>query len=402
VSILENFDLSKFQFVNIPQETSVKSAAPGSAIRISCFSHTLQLAIREGLQKVPQITKILEKAKILARCSQKSTKIADLLDQLHKHIERTTITRWNSEFMLIKSIWSINREDLESIASLMDNPIRFSTNDLAIMEEMIDILDPFYQISLKCQAEKIATVSMVVPSIVHLISHLRTFKESVIIGDTLAQQLQSAIERRFAGIINRLKLLEVKDEDPFSDPLYFMAAVLDPTFKCYWIYDLKLPASTETRLKQHIVQVIIDEISKDWKPSSTALVASVDATNSSLSSSPASVSTKSKIERRKLFVYDDYRCKNNHPIGSRVSEPAEELESYLNVPTQSSFSEYWQHSQLTALKNLVYRLFSVQASSAPVERVFSHAGLIFSSRRTRMTAQLFQDLVFLKVNHSLL
>ncbi len=40
--------------------------------------------------------------------------------------------------------------------------------------------------------------------------------------------------------------------------------------------------------------------------------------------------------------------------------------------------------------------------SAPIERVFSHAGLILSSRRTNMNEDLFRNLVLLRVNQHLL
>jgi hAT family C-terminal dimerisation region len=400
--ILEYFDSNNFQLVNIRQEVINQNSEGFSSIRISCFIHTLQLAIRDGLHKAFQISKVLEKCKLLARCSQQSTKIADLLDHLHKHIERTTVTRWNSEFMMVKSILSINSEDLESISNLMENPIRFSQKDLTIMKELIDILEPFYEISLKCQAEKIATVSFVVPSIVHLYSHLQSCNDSSVLCKKLVQQLQSAIEERFTGIIGRLRLLDVKADDPFNDPLYFMATVLDPAFKFYWIHDLHLPDTTEARLKQHISQLIIDETSRDAKPTTPEMVSPIEAMNSLSTISSSSASVNSRFKRRKLFVYDEYRYKNSNSNVSRVSGPIKELDAYLNDPVECSFSEYWQRSQLMTLKKLVVRVFSVQASSAPVERVFSHAGLIFSSRRTRMSEQLFRDLVFLKVNQVLL
>lgn len=361
---------------------------------MSCFAHTLQLSIRDGLAKLPQISKLLEKCHMLARCSQKSTKIVDILDQIQKHFEQTTVTRWNSEFMLIKSVLSINKEDLESIAGMMENPIRFSKGDFIIMEEIINVLEPFHQISLKCQAEKVATVSLVVPSIVHLLSHLENFKQSPTVCQKLTQQLRSSIERRFAGIVKRLKLSNITDTDPFNDPLYFMASVLDPAFKFFWIYDLELPIGDENRLKQSIIQLIIDEISKESKALSVKKAESVNVAASPVVGTPV-------FKKRKLFVYDDYRG-NNNPNNSNKLEPSKELDIYLNDPIQSSFSEYWRQSQLAALKALVIRIFSVQASSAPIERVFSHAGIIFSSRRTRLNEQLFKDLVFLKVNESLL
>jgi hypothetical protein len=345
-----------------------------SSVRLSCFAHTIQLCIRDGLKNV--------------------------LDEMNKHINKITITRWNSEYMLIKSILSIGKQDLESITKLMDdNTIKFSSNDFIILQETIDILEPFYEISIKCQAEMIVTASLVVPSIVHLITHLRDMKETnhLLFSTKLVEQLQSSIEKRFTGIIHRLNQVDVEENDPFNDPLYFMATVLDPSFKFYWIRDLKLPSNVENRLKQNLIQLILDEISKD----STTSTQLPDSSNSS-SSTTATLclsSTSNKVKRRKLFIYNNSNDDSNHII---PLDPATELEAYLNDPVRSRFSEYWFHSQMSLLKKLVVRLFSVQASSAPIERVFSHAGLILSSRRTNMSEHLFKDLIFLRVNQSLL
>lgn len=349
---------------------------------------------------MPEISKVLGKCHLFTQCADKSTKIADLLDNLEKHLERATVTRWNSEFILVKSILSIKREDLESITKLMDNPIRFSNTDLLMMQEIIDMLQPFYEISLKCQGENIATVSSIVPSIVHLISHVQDVNPNVHIGFKLGQQLKSALEQRFTGIIRRLKLEDVYPNDPFNDPLYFMAAVLDPEFKFYWLDDLNLPAHIENRLRQSILQLIIEEISKETTQSSTEAVANdSNATSSTLACSETS---NNHSKKRKLFDYDKRRYCNMNSSSSEFSQPSRELEAYLNDHSEARFSEYWQHSQMKTLKRLVTRLFSVQASSAPIERVFSHAGLIFSPRRSRMNQELFQNLVFLKVNRSLL
>jgi hypothetical protein len=85
-----------------------------------------------------------------------------------------------------------------------------------------------------------------------------------------------------------------------------------------------------------------------------------------------------------------------------IGTPATELDSYLNDPIKSKFTEYWLHSKMNFLKRLVFRIFSVQASSAPIERIFSSAGVIFSQRRRNMAEETFKNLVFLKANQSLL
>ena len=58
-------------------------------------------------------SKRLGKCQTLAMFSHKSMKIADLIDQLDKHISKFNITQWNTEYMLVKSILSIGRNDMD-------------------------------------------------------------------------------------------------------------------------------------------------------------------------------------------------------------------------------------------------------------------------------------------------
>jgi hypothetical protein len=364
-------------------------------VRLSCFIHTLQLSVRDGLKKASFIPKVFEKCQAVARYSHKSSKGAEILEELNKHLNKITVTRWNSEYLLIKSVLCIDKNDLDLITSSMENPIKFSNKDLVVLKELVDVLEPFYEISIKCQAEKSVTASLVVPSVVHLIAALRDMKENVSYCSKLVQQLDASIKRRFSGIIARLSLNDVSINDGFGDPLYFIAAVLDPLFKFYWIHDLQMSAQMENHLKQNIIQLIIDEMAKNSRMSTTDLYVP------SLSSTASSYSTSTpKAKRRKLFDYNDNSLDDSNE--TTTLDPAVELDAYLNDPLRSKFSDYWSCSQLNVLKKLVTRIFSVQASSAPIERVFSHAGFILNPRRTNMTEYLFRNLVLLRVNQQLL
>ncbi|CAM4895123.1 unnamed protein product [Rotaria socialis] len=400
-----DIELNDFQVIDVCQDDDIDDPEDPATLRLSCFAHTLQLCVRDGLKNSSHVSRVLGKCQALAKFSHKSSKVADLLDELNQRINKMNVTRWNSEYLLIKSILLIGKNDLESITKLMDNSITFSNNDFTVLEEIINILEPFYEISIKCQAEAIVTASLVVPAVVHLVTHLRDIKENLSFCTKLAQQLQSSLEIRFAGIIKRLNQDEVENNDPFSDSIYFMAAALDPQFKFYWIRDLRLPANAENRLKQNILQLILDYISKYVTTSSTnsshqrADQSFSSLPLSSLSSATFSSSTP-KPKRRKLFNYNDDN--NDESNDSTSMDAANELEAYINDPVRSRFSEYWLNSRFSILKTLVIRIFSVQASSAPVERVFSYAGLILSPRRANMNEKLFKDLIFLKVNQHLL
>jgi hypothetical protein len=103
------------------------------------------------------------------------------------------------------------------------------------------------------------------------------------------------------------------------------------------------------------------------------------------------------LNKRKLFHYEDH---NGTPLQMTMSQ-MNEINAYLNDPMQVRFSVYWKNSQFSHLKMIVKRVFSVQASSAPIERVFSQAGVIMSPRRTLMLEEVFRSLVFLHVNQHL-
>ncbi|CAF1550205.1 unnamed protein product, partial [Adineta ricciae] len=113
------------------------------------------------------------------------------------------------------------------------------------------------------------------------------------------QQLQSSLEKRFCGIIKRLNQADAITDENYRDPLYLMAAVLDSAFKFFWVRDLQLSVQMENRLKQHIIQLIIDEMNKE------PIVSSGHFNKiSSARTSTCSASTP-KAKCRKLFDYDN-------------------------------------------------------------------------------------------------
>ena len=230
VFFLDDTDINDLEFMNVSFPYDYEDIDNPSNLRLSCFIHSLQLSVSDGLKNVSYAPKLFKMCQALAKFSNKS-KIAELLEQLNKHINKLTINRWNSEFLLIISILSIGKTDLESITSLIDNPVKFSNNDFIVLEELLDILQPLHDISIKCQAETGVTATLVVPSIVRLISHLCDVKPDIPLCLKLIQQIEESIKKHFPGIINRLNLVDIVDNSPFSDPIYFVAAVLDSSFK---------------------------------------------------------------------------------------------------------------------------------------------------------------------------
>ena len=86
-----------------------------------------------------------------------------------KRLNRPNTTRWSSEYFLIRSILRIGKKTIEDIASVIgDDALSFSSSDFNVLKEVIEIFEPFADITVICQSESTAITSMVVPAIVYL------------------------------------------------------------------------------------------------------------------------------------------------------------------------------------------------------------------------------------------
>ena len=257
-------------------------------------------------------------------------------------------------------------------------------------------LEPFAEITTRVQSESLVTASLVVPSVVHLIDHLKNMKPHVSFLKNLCLQLEQSIHKRFSGIIKRLNQEPVSINDGFSDPIYFICTILDPSFKFYWISQLNLQSTMNVQLKQSLIQILLDEcqLNTDHSLNNSQHATSYLASTSIKNSSTTQPIGNSVVKTRRLFHYDDQSAGT---LDSAL-DPVDEIDTYLNDPLRTEFSLYWKNSQLRSLKLVVKRVFAVQATSAPIERAFSQAGIIMSPRRTSMKEETFRSLVFLRVN----
>jgi len=86
-----------------------------------------------------------------------------------------------------------------------------------------------------------------------------------------------------------------------------------------------------------------------------------------------------------------------------ITHPAKVIR-YIQVCSEEEIDrmDFWQkHPKIFPRLYLVsMKLLAVPATSAPVERVFSHGGLIMRPHRARLSAKTLSSLIFLKCNHS--
>ena len=304
--------------------------------RLPCFARSLQLAIRDGLSNVPYLSETLVKCKQLSQKSHKSTKAADILDDVDKRLNRSNTTRWSSEYFLIRSILRIGKKTIQDIMSAIDDDaLSFRSSDFNVLEEIIEILELFAGITVICQSEMTATISMVVTAVVHLVHHLKQMNSKTSLLKKLVVQLDQSIKPGFSGIVKRLSLEPIPDNDPFSDPLYFVAMLLDPKFKLRWIYLLDYAPSLLSKLKHAMMSLVLDEC--ELNPNMD--VNQTSTQHLCFSSSRTSAYRVTESKTRKLFQYDVH----DGPFSTNAKfNPIDELNLYINDSNRISSLSSWK------------------------------------------------------------
>ena len=84
-------------------------------------------------------------------------------------------------------------------------------------------------------------------------------------------------------------------------------------------------------------------------------------------------------------------------VEPRSSQIQAYQQQQLNLSDNDTVLSYWQANEkiFPALSTLAQKVFSVQATSSASERVFSHAGVVVSARRSCLKSSSVNDILFL-------
>lgn len=102
-------------------------------------------------------------------------------------------------------------------------------------------------------------------------------------------------------------------------------------------------------------------------------------------------------------LFSDFEQASTAALPQHMSAE-DEVNHYFTSPdykgNKGNAVAYWKESNLRRLSKLANTCLSVPATSAPVERIFSHGGIILRPRRSSMTSKLLTSLLFVKCNRA--
>ena len=330
---------------------------------LGCAAHQLQLVVLDGYREIKsyrRVQAVFAKANAIAALSHRSSHFSY---SLSKKIPKPCDTRWNSHFHLhehlIKQCDDINRALQKPTVNR--NDLVISATHKEILSLIVDIMQYFSEATDILQAEETPASNHVIPIIDSLENALMQSRSDMASINALCQRLLTSLRGRFGYLLD--------------SPIHKAATAIDPRVKL----------SFTDHQKEGKVFIFS---SHDVKESIKGLIHLCPQVVSTTIEQPV------LAKKPKLL---DFSSISDHSHSGTMNDVEIELQVYLDQSrVDINPIKFWAERKETPLSLLALKLLSVPCSSAPVERLFSKAGIVLSQRRTRTSSSKLEKLIFLK------
>ncbi|XP_077299486.1 E3 SUMO-protein ligase ZBED1-like [Arctopsyche grandis] len=124
---------------------------------ISCFAHSLNLVVQEATKKICDVLgRVKNIVEFFNRSTQGKHKLAATQQQMNLPVlklKQDVQTRWNSTFDMLKRIVQVKDAVIATVALLRPD-LTLNEGDWEVIEEVLPLLSPFYEITVEISAEK--------------------------------------------------------------------------------------------------------------------------------------------------------------------------------------------------------------------------------------------------------
>ena len=325
--------------------------------RRPCNIHTLQLLVNDCIKLLPvRYQNILKKSKIVCAKQHRSNKLSEAMSV---QLPEGCATRWNGQLALMKVIEA-------HFLEVQQNVGHFLHADLEPLRSLIHFFGLFYFLTKKLESEKTSTIQDVIPGLCKL---ERDIASCACMPTPYIESCLNCFVNRFGFVSTDMHLVS--------------ATVLSP----HGLKWLKIAATKNTKLQFAQEDVIIQKV----KAYTGAVIADLDLQNCP----PCASQPHFAKETEDQFGYE-----TDFPSACTwETEFDQHLLRASSLQTSLDASAYWVAQPFSQLQVAALMMLAVPASSAPVERIFSHAGLICSSKRTRMRDDLLSAFIKAKYNY---
>jgi hypothetical protein len=210
--------------------------------RYPCIAHSLHNSVNRAMKQCKELQDLTTKCHSLVLLFHNSPKMAQALREEQDFVDKDStpvavvldvVTRWNSTLRMLQRLLRL-RGPLESLIFMADEQLsvdketisklkglRLTTTDWSQVEQLIDILKPFDDMTLVFSSADSGLVACVAPWVVGLMASLET-------EDGWESELLTSFRQALAQ--------EVKKRIVLTDD-YLVASALHPSFNTLWFLD---------------------------------------------------------------------------------------------------------------------------------------------------------------------
>ena len=386
IDILANWEISTQNLIAATTDSGsnvISAFRKLGLLKISCFGHNLDLAVRKALSSSTRIQRALDRCRSIVHIFHRSwkksrdlTEKQQLLDIPEHKLKLEVSTRWGSAYEMISRVI----EQQQAISAVLAEDRKYwyampTDDELHVLETVVEVLKDVFFLTDALSGETDVTASSLRCITMHLMSKLSPCSSDNRIAANMKQAMRDDLEGRY----DLPKVSEVLD----------ICSFLDPRFKTRYLEDKMNTISLITEectsfleVSDNTTEPLVDE----QPPPPAKRLKGLSAIISNIEQENGEIDSESAIEMQ--------------TTEQRVNA---EITSYLDFPVAKADTSpllWWKTEcrRFPALSHLAGKYLCISATSVPSERVFSRGGQIVSARRRRLLPKNVNKLIFLSQN----
>ncbi|XP_051804464.1 E3 SUMO-protein ligase ZBED1-like isoform X2 [Acanthochromis polyacanthus] len=369
----------------------VRAVASMGLLHVDCFAHTLNLASQAAL-KIPSVARLMGRVRQIAAFFHRSTTVSHMLKEKQKLLNLCqhklvidVVTRWNSSLDMLECFL----EQQPAITATLLSPevhrnerdlCTLTEADVTLAEDIVKALQPLKTATLVMSEEMTPTLSVIAPMHARLLDQMTSVPDD----SPVIKELKTAVHVNLSSRYEALK-----------ETLY-EASALDPRFKTLPFLSQEACDDTFARLTTILTEAAhLEQVEASDEDNSLA----ADAADP-----PPTKRSKEPSSALMSLLGPAYKPKEPAvPVRSAAEKANDEVKGYREVeplPLSANPLSWWMKHEESypLLARQAKHYLCVPGTSVPSERAFSTVGDIITAKRSCLTPEHVDQLLFLQKN----
>nr|XP_022910708.1 zinc finger BED domain-containing protein 1-like [Onthophagus taurus] len=263
-----------------------------------------------------------------------------------------------------------------AMSNLPGSPSLLSSEDWALIKDCICILKPIEAMTSELSGEKYITLSIIIPLIRGVQHAVKNAQPITSTGKILQTNFHDILLRRL-GYVESSKICA-------------KATLLDPRLKIL-AFDKVINGNQALKWITQEVEDLIVTITQHLETPNSEIPCTQGRADSS------------ENQASLLWEHFDIKAKQEFSASTPTHSAEAQIKQYLDLPLvdrKLNPLDFWESKKemFPELYKLANKYLCVPATSVPSERVFSKAGELTKDRRSRLSSNMINEIMFLNSN----